>query len=38
MENGFQKKKSCTFCFYNHDRSQEKLNGLSSVEYRAKAV
>ncbi|WKB76592.1 MULTISPECIES: IS3 family transposase [Bacillus] len=24
--------------FYNHDRLQEKLNGLSPVEYRAKAV
>ncbi|MBU5265792.1 IS3 family transposase [Virgibacillus proomii] len=24
--------------FYNHDRSQEKLNGFSPVEYRAKAV
>ncbi|WP_391509454.1 IS3 family transposase [Bacillus paralicheniformis] len=26
------------FTFYNHDRLQEKLNGLSPTEYRAKAV
>ncbi|WP_391509434.1 IS3 family transposase [Bacillus paralicheniformis] len=26
------------FTFYNHDRLQEKLNGLSPAEYRAKAV
>ncbi|MGO4898336.1 IS3 family transposase [Bacillus sp. GM2] len=26
------------FTFYNHDRLQVKLNGLSPAEYRAKAV
>ncbi|WP_347564347.1 IS3 family transposase [Bacillus sp. MM2020_4] len=24
--------------FYNHDRYQKRLNGLSPMEYRAKAV
>ncbi|MGP3608700.1 MULTISPECIES: IS3 family transposase, partial [Anoxybacillaceae] len=25
-------------CFYNHDRYQKRLNGLSPMEYRAKAA